>query len=217
MEKTTKSPWRFAKGLVIFAVGLGVGYLLAGAGGPGRVVYSGAMTEVEGRPAHGPDDAPVTIVEYTDYECGFCRRYNQTVLPQIMETYEGKIRYLIRHFPLVQIHPSSVRAAQAAVCAEEQDSLWTLHALLFDQAQGLSAESINGYAQEAGLDMDSFEDCMTSDGPTEIIREDMQRGAEYGVQGTPAFFINGRVVYGAQPYEAFSRIIDAALEDAGAR
>ena len=217
MEKTGKRSWRFVKAVVIFAVGMGAGYLMAGGRGPGRVVYSGAMTEVQGRPAHGPEDAPVTIVEYTDYECGFCRRFNQTVLPQIMENYDGKIRYLIRHFPLVQIHPSSVRAAQAAVCAERQDSLWTLHGLLFDQAQGLSSESIDGYAREAGLDMDSFENCMASDEPTEVIRGDMQRGAEYGVQGTPAFFINGRVVYGAQPYETFLRIIDAALEDAGAR
>jgi protein-disulfide isomerase len=179
-----------------------------------RVVYSGAMTEQEGRFAYGPEDAPVTIVEYTDYQCTFCRRYNRTILPEILDTYQGKVRYLIRHFPLPQLHPSAGRAAQAAVCAEEQGKLWPYHELLFEQSQGLSRDGLFAYADEVGLNREEFQGCLDSEASARVVANDIQRGATYGVRGTPAFFINGRVVYGAQPLEAFRQTIDAALAEA---
>jgi predicted DsbA family dithiol-disulfide isomerase len=206
--------WGLIKLFVVFAVGIGVGYsLAAGRLGP-RVVYSGAMTEMEGRAVHGPDDAPVTIVEYTDYECSFCRRYNRLILPEILDEYEGRIRYIVRHFPLVGLHPAAVGAAVAAVCAERQGSFWEYHDRLFAQEKGLSTESLLAYAQETGLREGAFRECLDDEETSKVVQDDMQRGAEYGVRGTPAFFINGRVVMGAQPLEAFRKTIDAALEDA---
>jgi protein-disulfide isomerase len=198
---------------LVFVLGFGLGFLLRGGLTDSRVVYSGAMTEVEGREAWGPDDAPVTIVEYTDYECSFCARYSQTILPQILDAYEGRIRYLVRHFPLAQIHRRATRAAQAAVCAEQQGAFWEYHDLLFSGAQGLSEEGFQAYASQAELDVNQFGDCMASMESAQVVQDDLERGMDYGVTGTPAFFINGRVVYGAQPLENFRRIIDAALED----
>lgn len=198
---------------LVFVLGFGLGFLLRGGLTGSRVVYSGAMTEVEGREALGPEDAPVTVVEYTDYECSFCQRYNQTILPRILEAYEGRIRYLVRHFPLGQIHRRATRAAQAAVCAEEQGAFWEYHDLLFKGTQGLTEEGFQSYASQAQLDLGQFGDCMASGESAQVVRDDLERGINYGVTGTPAFFINGRVVFGAQPVETFQRIIDAALEE----
>jgi len=172
------------------------------------------MTEIEGRSVHGPEDAPVTIVEYTDYQCSFCRRYNRQILPRILEAYDGRIRYIVRHFPLLGLHPLAPAAAEAAVCADRQDTFWEYHDLLFAQEKGLEPESLLAYADEAGLDQGAFEECMESGSAVPVVQEDMERGASYGVRGTPAFFINGRVIFGAQPLEAFQRTIDAALEEA---
>jgi protein-disulfide isomerase len=211
---TPSKIWGLTKLLIVFLVGIALGFSLAeGRGGP-RVIYSGAMTEPEGRSAHGPEAAPVTIVEYTDYQCSFCRRYNRLILPEILSTYEGRIRYIVRHFPLAQIHPAAAKAAEAAICAERQGAFWEYHDLLFAQEQGLAAESLFFYASQAGLDQDRFSACLDSEEPSQVVMDDMERGAAYGVRGTPAFFINGRVIYGAQPLEAFKRTIDAALEEA---
>jgi len=213
-SKGSAQVWTLVKFLVVFGVGVGLGFSVADARGGSRVVYSGAMSEQEGRAVHGPDDALVTIVEYTDYECSFCRRYNRMILPEILETYEGRIRYIVRHFPLVQMHPAAAKAAEAAVCAEKQGSFWEYHDLLFAQAQGLAPEGLQAYADQVGLDGDTFQSCMNSDDPSRIVLDDLERGAAFGVRGTPAFFINGRVVYGAQPAEAFKQTIDAAMEEA---
>jgi len=206
--------WGIARFLLVFAAGAALGFTVSESRGGSRVVYSGAMTELEGRSVHGPEDAPVTIVEYTDYECSFCRRYNRLILPRILDDYEGQIRYIVRHFPLAQLHPQAGGAAEAAVCAERQGRFWEYHGLLFAQEQGLATESLLAYADEAGLDPGEFTRCLASAEPAEVVRDDMERGATYGVRGTPAFFINGRVVYGAQPLEAFKHSIDAALEEA---
>jgi protein-disulfide isomerase len=206
--------WGALKIAVAFALGIAVGIPLGQGRDTARVVYSGAMTEMEGRSVHGPDDAPVTIVEYTDYQCTFCRRYNRAVLPDLLDAYDGQIRYIVRHFPLVGIHPAAAGAAEAAVCAERQGAFWEYHDLLFAQEQGLSSESLQSYAESAGLDQTAFQECLESGEPRRVVQEDIQRGAAYGVRGTPAFFINGRVIFGAQPLEAFRRTIDAALEEA---
>jgi protein-disulfide isomerase len=114
---------------------------------------------------------------------------------------------------LGQIHRNATRAAQAAVCAEEQGAFWEYHDLLFEGALGLTEEGYQAYASEAELDLNRFGDCMASNESAQVVQDDLERGLNYGVTGTPAFFINGRVVFGAQPVESFQRIIDAALAE----
>ncbi len=197
----------------VFATGLILGFGLGSATARTRVVFSGAMSGLEDRPFLGPEDALVTIVEYTDYECVFCQRYYQNIFRTLMADYDGKIRYFVRHFPVPSIHPSSLRAAIAASCAEDQGLFWEYHDLLFSGGAGLTAEGLREGASLLGLEMDRFDECFASEEPLPSIQDGLELGVSYGVRGTPAFFINGRVILGAQPLEVFRATIDAALEE----
>ncbi len=198
---------------IVFTTGLALGFGWGNGTARARLVFSGAMSGLEDRPFLGPVDALVTIVEYTDYECVFCQRYYQSTFRTLMDEYEGKIRYFVRHFPVPSIHPSSVRAAIAATCAEDQGGFWAYHDLLFSDGADLTGSGLREYAAQVGLEADRFDECLASQEPQVSVQEDVELGASYGVRGTPAFFINGRVVIGAQPLEVFRATIDAALED----
>jgi len=130
-----------------------------------------------------------------------------------MAEYDGKIRYFVRHFPVPSIHPSSMRAAIAASCAEDQGVFWAYHDLLFSDGADLTADGLGAGAAQVGLEMDRFDECFASEESLSSIQEGVELGVSYGVRGTPAFFINGRVVFGAQPVEVFRATIDAALEE----
>ncbi|HFQ92456.1 MAG TPA: thioredoxin, partial [Anaerolineae bacterium] len=165
----------------------------------------------------GDPDAPVTLIEYTDYQCPFCGRHFQQTFPLIQEQYidTGQVRYVFKDFPLTRIHPQAVAAANAARCAGEQGAYLEFHNKLFDNQDAWNngqAETIFiGYAAELGLDKVAFGQCVQENRYEEAIIADLNEGIDVGVSGTPAFFINGRFLSGAQPFEAFVSYIEAEL------
>jgi protein-disulfide isomerase len=160
-------------------------------------------------PARGPADAPVVIVEFSDYHCPYCQRFESETLPQIMEKYGDQIRFVYRDFPVVggEVH------AVAAECADEQGDFWPYHDALFaDPSSFTSVDDFVSLAGDLNLDTDAFSQCMESDEIQAEIVKDYQDGRSYGVSGTPTFFINGRRLIGAQPFVEFATIIDEELE-----
>ena len=177
---------------------------------------------IEGAYAIGDPNAPVTIVEYTDYECPFCsRHYAQTFL-QLKEDYidAGLVYYVFKDFPLTQIHPDAVLAANAARCAGEQEAYPAMHGALFANQDAWSGnpqieEIFNGYAAELGLDEAQFADRLTNRTYEDAIFADLNEGIGFGINGTPAFFLNGYFLSGAQPYSTFVDAIAFFMEKQG--
>jgi protein-disulfide isomerase len=166
----------------------------------------------EDDPVLGPEDAPITIFEFSDFECPYCQRHNLEVFNRIMEAYEGQIRYVYKDFPLTAIHPNALPAAAAALCAHEQNAFWEFHDYLFSMALGLSEEAYMQYAEDLNLDMDDFTDCVEEGRYEESVQADIDFASSLGVSSTPTFFINGIIVIGAQDFEYFVQIIDGELE-----
>ena len=164
----------------------------------------------DGAPSKGPAKAPVTIVEFSDFHCPFCRRVLPT-LTQIESKYGDKIKLAFRDFPIESLHPGATKAHEAARCANEQGKFWPYHDKLFAAPPKSSPEIFKGFAKEIGLDVGRFETCFDGGKYQADIKKDIEEGNRIGVTGTPAFFINGRLVSGAQPLEAFTRIIDDEL------
>jgi len=165
-------------------------------------------------PTRGPADAPVTIVEFSDFQCPYCSRATAT-LKKLETAYPGKIRLVYRDFPLVQIHPNAARAAEAAACANEQGKFWPMHDVMFEHQDKLGEADLKQSAASLGLDAAKFDQCLESGRYTGQWKKDTAEGEQYGVSSTPAFFINGRLVVGAQPFESFARIVDEELARAG--
>jgi len=159
--------------------------------------------------AKGPEGAPVTVIEFSDYECPFCKRAEPTVT-QVMKEYAGKVRLEFRHFPLESIHPQARGAAEAAVCAEEQGRFWEFHELLW-AGGGLAAPKLLEHAAKAGLDVSAYQACLASGRGKQRVDADLAAGKAVGVSGTPAFFVNGVAFSGAIPIEDFRKAIDAEL------
>lgn len=169
----------------------------------------------------GDPDAPVTIVEYTDYQCPFCSRHFQQTLPQIIANYvdTGIVRYVFKDFPLTSIHPQAVEAAVAARCAGDQGAFYDMHSRLFEEqdawsGNGNATDLFLGYAEALALDGDVFADCLAAGTYEDAVMADFEEGAGFGVRGTPAFFVNGAFVNGAQPYSVFEQAIAAAQAEA---
>jgi protein-disulfide isomerase len=163
-----------------------------------------------GAPARGQDAAPVTVVEFSDFHCPFCKRVQPT-LTQLLERYPGQVKLAFRDFPLGQLHPQAGRAAEAARCAQDQGKFWDYHDVLFRQAPKAGDEDLKQYAQEVGLDGEVFASCLFQSVHHDAVQRDVEEGNRLGVTGTPAFFINGRFLNGAQPLERFVQIIDDEL------
>jgi protein-disulfide isomerase len=161
-------------------------------------------------PARGPANAPIEIVEFSDFECPFCLRADPTVR-QVLSTYGDKIRLVYRHYPLPN-HPNARPAAEASACAGDQGKFWAFHDRLFSSKARLGDADLKQHAAEIGLDTAKFNACLDGRTHKGRVDEDMRAAEEAGVNGTPAFFINGRSLSGAQPFEAFKRIIDEELE-----
>jgi protein-disulfide isomerase len=162
-----------------------------------------------GRASRGGDkNAPITIIAFSDFECPYCKRSEETV-SQVLDAYGDKIRYVFRDFPL-PFHANAHEAAAAARCAGEQDKFWEYHDKLF-QTAALSTENLQSHATALELDRTKFDECLASDKYDAEIDADVAAGSDVGVTGTPAFFINGRMLSGAQPFERFKEVIDAEL------
>jgi protein-disulfide isomerase len=160
---------------------------------------------------YGPDSAPITIIEFSDFECPYCQKWHLEVWPRLQEAYPDQIRLVYRDFPLTNIHANATPAAAAANCAGEQDHYWEFNELLFNARNGLNKASYQAYANELGLDIDSFNECLDSGRQNDEVMADFEFAANLGVSSTPTFFVNGIPVVGAQPFEVFSQLINQEL------
>jgi len=164
-------------------------------------------------PVKGSNSAPVTIIEFGDFQCPYCEVFFSQVLPQIEKNYikTGKVKFVYREFPL-SFHQYAQKASEAAGCAGEQGKFWDYHDKLFENQNSLDLASLKSYAQQLHLNTTKFNDCLDSGKTTAAVQEDVSDGSGYGVSGTPTFFINGIMVNGAQPFSEFEKIIDQELK-----
>ena len=160
--------------------------------------------------ALGAASAPVTIVEFSDFQCPFCQRVAPT-LKRIKDTYGDKVRVVWKDFPLTSIHPEAFKAAEAGNCAREQGKFWEYHDRLFANQQALQVDALKAHAAAVGLNTTAFNTCLDTAKYSDRVQEHIAAGTRLGVSSTPALFVNGRPVVGAQPYEVFARIIDEEL------
>ena len=167
---------------------------------------------VDDDPMKGDVNAPVTIVEFSDFECPFCARFYSQTLKQLEEEYidTGKVKLVFRDFPL-GFHQNAQKASEAAECANEQGKFWEMHDAIFENQQSLSIASLKQWAGNLGIDTNKFNNCLDSGKYAEEVQNDFKEGSSYGVSGTPSFFINGIPMVGAQPFSAFKQIIDSEL------
>ncbi len=204
-----------------FAVGLAVGYFNWGLTVPKAVAETqpGAPAAAQlgqrenislgNAPVWGPTTAPITIVEFSDYECPFCQKWVREVWPQIQQAYPNQVRLVYKDFPL-DFHPNASPAALAARCANEQNKYWSFHDKLF-AGKSLNATYYESIATELGLNLAGWKSCLTSGKYDKEILADYKYGAQLGINGTPTFFINGLRIIGAQPFSEFKKTIDLEL------
>jgi len=171
------------------------------------------VTVQKATPAIGPADAPVTIVEWSDYQCPFCKRAHPTV-EQLLTEYKDKVRFVYADYPL-SFHKQAWPASVAAHCAEDQGKFWEMHKNLMEAQGDLSPADLSKRATDVGLKADAFGTCLDSKKFDERIQASFNDGMALGVTGTPAFFINGRMLVGAQPIEAFRDVINDELARKG--
>ncbi len=221
--------------LVVALIFLGIGVLF------GRLIFGGALDEaslreivtqavaqsgggsaadaqmaqlVDDDPIMGAEDAPITIVEFSDFNCGFCGRFANDTLQRLLTDYEGQIRFVYRDMPIIG-GQNSVETAIAAECADDQGQFMGFHNLLFSDTAARTREDFIGFANELGLDEATFTTCLDDPAKSDEVLLDLLDGQALGITGTPAFYINGRFISGAQPYEIFKTVIDRELERAG--
>ena len=199
-------------------------------GRPGGAGPVGKVIDVSKSPARGREDAVVTLIEFSDYECPFCIRHVQQTMPLIDRNYiqSGKIRYVFRDFPIDANHPQAIRAHEAAHCAIEQNKFWDMHARLFSAPGTHLPAALEQRAAEAGLNVDAYRTCIAGAAATPGIRQSVALADSLGATGTPWFFLGIRdlrtnqvrvlkPIGGAQPYAQFVTAIDAALQQAGGK
>jgi protein-disulfide isomerase len=170
--------------------------------------------EADGFPAKGPADAPVTIVEFSDFQCPFCSRL-LPALGQVVEEYGNQVRLVFRQFPLSSLHPDAQKAAEASLCANEQGMFWEMHDAMFENQQALGVEQLKATARSLGVEGTDFDSCLDSGRFATEVAADLQAGRAIGVNGTPALFINGRFLSGAKPFEDIAELVDDELQRIG--
>jgi len=212
-----KSHFQTAIPFLTFIAGIIIGYMIWGTG-PTEVQAAQEQkaekmyrydVPVEGAYFMGPADAPITIVEFSDYQCPYCKKFYDEVFHPLLEKYPEQIKFVYRNLPLTSIHDNAMPAAEAAMCAGEQGAYWQFHKMLFEK--GLGDSAYRKYAQELGLNVTSFSVCLSDHRYQEKIIADSKFAVDLGVRSTPTFFINGLAVVGAQPLEVFEKVIDAEL------
>lgn len=179
---------------------------------------------VHAAPALGEKNAKVTLVDFSDYQCPFCRRHSQQTLPAIVSDYvkTGKVRYVFRDFPIDSLHPQAARMHQAAHCAGDQNRYWEMYGLLFANPQQAELKELVAHAQTLGLDVPRFEECLTQQTFAVRVQQGVTDGLKAGVRGTPTFFIGlteagdspvkaQRAITGSQPYQVFKEAIESLL------
>jgi protein-disulfide isomerase len=197
---------------------------------PGQNVFN--PTDIElGEVAYlGQENAVVTLVEVSDYHCPYCKRHADTVMKQLSESYidTGKLRFVMREFPIPNLHPRAEAASTAALCAGEQGNYWGMHDALFADQKSRTDEAFQSMAAGLGLDQNRFDDCLVSDRFKAQIKADKTQGQKLGITGTPSFVVGltdpenpdkvhlTRFIRGAQSFEAFSAAIDELLEESQA-
>ncbi len=205
-----------------FVAGLAAGFLFWGRGAPEANTPAAAVPEpaprtsqtrldisVDDDPSLGPEDAPITIVEFSDFNCRFCQRFHIETFPALMQAYPDQIRFVYRDFPILS--EESFLAAQAAECANEQGAYWEFHDALFSGGLGLSLETYMIYAERLGLDSEALNRCVQEGRYASEVQADARYAAGLGITGTPTFFINGIPLVGAQPLQQFLTIIEDEL------
>ena len=197
-------------------LGLAAGYLLWGRDEPAATaaIEGGAAprryeVSSDDDPAVGPEDAPVTIVEFSDFNCPYCRRFHLETFPGLMGAYPEQIRFVYRDYPITSAE--SLVAAQAANCAGKQGAYWAFHDSLLRGELGLGAEAYQAYAVQLDLDPQALAACIAAGGEQAEVESDARAASALGVTGTPTFFINGIPLVGAQPLTEFRSVIDGEL------
>jgi len=176
---------------------------------------------LDDQPARGADDAKVTIVEYSDFQCPYCARVYDTLEKQVLTEYGDRVRFVFKNFPLTSIHPWAERAALASECgfAQGNDGFWTMYNGLFSQQAEITEENLRTKAIEiargGGLDVEAFQVCLDDKKAIDAVKADETEAAALGVNSTPTFFINGRRVSGAQTYDNLKQLIDQELAAEG--
>ena len=172
-----------------------------------------ASLDVTGAPAKGPEAAKVTIVEFSDFHCPYCRGV-QPILGELLSKYGDRVRLVFRHFPVDQLHPSARRASEAAWCAQQQDKFWPYHDRLYLVGNDATPGTLSRIATDVGLDAAKFSACTTGGAASAAVAHDIEQARRLNLNGTPSFFINGRPFIGRQPIENFTRVIDEELAHA---
>jgi protein-disulfide isomerase len=162
-------------------------------------------------PSKGPADAPVTIIEYSDFECPFCKQAAST-LRNVVRQYGDKVRLVYKHMPL-SIHPQAFQAAQAAVCAAEQGKFWEYHDVIFARGENLTEDILRKHAAIVGLESGAFDKCLGSQSSRAAVLADVEEAKRIGVSGTPTILVNGKILRGAVAFEVLKGAIDQALGD----
>lgn len=181
-----------------------------GAPAPGEKVE----VSLDDDPMIGDENAPVTIVEFSDFECPFCQRFYDQTYKQLKTDYidTGKAKLVFRDLPL-PMHANAQKAHEAGECADDQGKFWEYHDVLFENQASLGVPALKNYAADLGLDTAAFNECLDSGKHADEVKKDLQDANNYGATGTPTFFINGMKLVGAQPYQAFKQAIDAELAE----
>jgi protein-disulfide isomerase len=161
-------------------------------------------------PSLGPAGARVTIIEFADFQCPFCQRANP-VLKEVLARYPEDVRVVYRQLPLDGLHPRARAAAEASLCADDQDRFWPYHDRLYENPKALSPDDLVAHASALGLDLEQFRRCVAERTHRERVQEDAQAAAAAGISGTPAFLVNGILLSGARPASAFVQLIDEEL------
>ena len=225
MKKTTI--WQIATG--VLAVLLIISIFTGGFGGrdtnvvnnnagnqpnaPSGIISVNAEDYVDDDPFLGDKKAPVTIVEFSDFQCPYCARFRQQTFDQIKQEYidTGKVRFVYRDFPLSSIHPMAQKAAEAAECADEQNKFWEYHDGIFANQASLSIDNMKKWAKDLGLDSSKFNSCLDSEKYANEVRNDLSDATKTGGQGTPYFLVGNTQLSGAYPFDAFQQAIESQL------